>query len=138
MNGREKSLRKGQWPEKSRARKVKGRDLDVACKTKAKSPCEEAMAETLRVLHIFHSASWNGKGLSTFSRPCTFPTLVHIFQPSCQIEWEIVSISLMQDFHAEIGSVQNILPTIDYVTTRVQHALIEVQAVQVKGHCADT
>ena len=56
---------------------------------------------------------------------------------SCQIEWEIVSISLMQHFHAEIGSVQNVLPAVDYVATWVQHALIEVQTIQVKGHCAD-
>ena len=63
-------------------------------------------------------------------------------QPSqdklCQVKWEIVCISFMHHFHPQIGTIQDVLPAIDDMTLCVQHTLVEVEAIQVKGHRANT
>jgi hypothetical protein len=55
-----------------------------------------------------------------------------------QVKWEIVSISFMHDFHPKISTIQDVLPAIYNMTLRVQHTLLEVEAIQVKSHGADT
>ena len=42
----------------------------------------------------------------------------------------------MHHFHPQIGTIQDVLPAIDDMTLCVQHTLVEVEAIQVKGHRA--
>ena len=44
----------------------------------------------------------------------------------------------MHHFHPQIGTIQDVLPTIHDRALCVQHTLIEVEAIQVKGHRANT
>ena len=44
----------------------------------------------------------------------------------------------MHHFHPQIGTIQDVLPAIHDMALCVQHTLIEVEAIQVKGHRANT
>lgn len=56
---------------------------------------------------------------------------------SSQVEGEVVSITLVHDFKAQVGAVENICPSTNHTTLRVDDRLVEVESVEVEGHRAD-
>merc|ERR1712023_209094 len=50
---------------------------------------------------------------------------------------EVVSVALVHHFHAEVGAVQHISPSVQDAALTIQDGLVEVEAVQVEGHGAD-
>ncbi len=48
-----------------------------------------------------------------------------------------MSITLVHDFHTQVGAVEYICPSSNHTTLRVNHRLVEVESVQVERHRAD-
>ena len=48
-----------------------------------------------------------------------------------------MSITLVHDFHAEVGAVQHISPGVQNFALTIKDGLVEVETVQVEGHGAD-
>ena len=46
-----------------------------------------------------------------------------------------MSISLMHYFYTQICAVNNIRPSIDYTTLRVNYGLVKVESIQIECHC---
>jgi hypothetical protein len=44
----------------------------------------------------------------------------------CQIQWKVVSVALMHDFHTKISTIDNVSPSVDYTSFRVNNCLVEV------------
>ncbi len=57
---------------------------------------------------------------------------------SSKVEWEVVSVTLVHDFHAKTSTVENVCPSRENVTIVVQDGLVEVETVQVECHGANT
>ena len=55
-----------------------------------------------------------------------------------QVEGEVVSVALVHDFHTQVSAVDDISPSVDDATLRVDNRLVEVETVQVKRHRGDT
>ena len=49
-----------------------------------------------------------------------------------------MSVALVHHFHAEAGTVQHISPGVQDAALTIKDGLVEVEAVQVEGHGADT
>jgi hypothetical protein len=56
---------------------------------------------------------------------------------SSQVKWEVVSVTLMHDFHPEVSAVQNVSPGVDDTTLAIEDRLVEVETVEVECHGAD-
>ena len=57
---------------------------------------------------------------------------------SSKIQWEIVCVSLVHDFHTQTSTVQNVCPSVEDTTLTVDDGLVEVETVQVECHGANT
>ena len=55
-----------------------------------------------------------------------------------QVEGEVVSVALVHDFHTQVSAVDDISPSVDNATLRVDYRLVEVETVQVESHRGDT
>jgi len=49
-----------------------------------------------------------------------------------------MSVTLVHYFHTEVGTVDDISPSVDSATLRVDDGLVEVETVQVEGHRGNT
>ena len=56
---------------------------------------------------------------------------------SSQVEGEVVSIALVHHFHAQASTVQDVSPGWDDSVLTVNQRLVEVETVQVEGHCGN-
>ena len=56
---------------------------------------------------------------------------------SGQIQWEIVSVTLMHYFHTQTSAVENVCPGVQNTTLTINNGLIEVEAVEVERHSGD-
>jgi hypothetical protein len=56
---------------------------------------------------------------------------------SSQVEGEVVSIALVHHFHTQVSPVEDVGPSADYTTLRVNDRLVEVETVEVERHGAD-
>jgi len=48
-----------------------------------------------------------------------------------------VSVTLVHDFHTQVGTVDHVSPSANHATLRVEDGLVEVETVQVERHGAD-
>ena len=49
-----------------------------------------------------------------------------------------MSVSFVKDFKTKVGSVQNVSPSIDYLTITCNDRLIEIKSIQIERHCRNT
>ena len=49
-----------------------------------------------------------------------------------------MGVSLVHDFHSETCSVKDVCPGVDDVAVRRLDGLVEVESIQVEGHCGYT
>ncbi len=49
-----------------------------------------------------------------------------------------MSVTLVHDFETEVSAVEDVRPGVDDATLRVKDGLVEVEAVEVEGHGADS
>ena len=54
-----------------------------------------------------------------------------------KVQRKIVSITLMHYFHAKVGTVKDVTPSVYNMTLTLNNGLIEVESVEVKSHGAD-
>ena len=55
---------------------------------------------------------------------------------SSEIQGEVVSITLVHDFHTQTSTVEDICPGVDHFTLRLNDGLVEVETIQVECHGA--
>jgi hypothetical protein len=57
---------------------------------------------------------------------------------SSKVKREVVSVTLVHDFHTQTSAVQNVCPSVEYTTLTVNDGLVEVETVEVECHGANT
>ena len=57
---------------------------------------------------------------------------------SCQVQREVVSVTLVHNFHAQVSTVEHVCPSVKDTTLTIKDGLVEVEAVQVEGHGGHT
>jgi hypothetical protein len=57
---------------------------------------------------------------------------------SSKVEREVVSITLVHDFHTQTSTVKNVCPSVEDTTLTIKDGLVEVETVEVKCHGRDT
>jgi hypothetical protein len=57
---------------------------------------------------------------------------------SSEIQWEVVSVTLVHDFHTEVSTVKNVCPGVQDTTLTIKDGLVEVETVQVERHRGNT
>ena len=57
---------------------------------------------------------------------------------SSKVEWEVVSITLVHNFHTQTSAVENVCPGVEHTTLTIDDGLVEVETVQVERHRGDT
>lgn len=55
-----------------------------------------------------------------------------------QIQGEVVGVTFVHDFHTKISTVDDVGPSVDDTSFRVNDSLVKVESVQVEGHGGDT
>ena len=53
---------------------------------------------------------------------------------SSKVEREVVSITLVHDFHAQTSAVENVCPSVDHFALTINDGLVEVETVEVERH----
>ena len=56
---------------------------------------------------------------------------------SSEVEWEVVSITLVHNFHTQTSAVEYVCPGVQNTTLTINNGLIEVEAVEVERHGGD-
>ena len=56
---------------------------------------------------------------------------------SSKVKWEVVSITLVHNFHTQTSTVENVCPGVQNTTLTINNGLIEVESVEVECHGAD-
>ena len=57
---------------------------------------------------------------------------------SSEIQWEVVSVTLVHHFHTKTSTVQNVCPSVEDMTLVVHDGLVEVESVEVERHRGNT
>ena len=57
---------------------------------------------------------------------------------SSEVEWEVVSVTLVHNFHTQTSAVEYVCPGVEHTTLTIDDGLVEVETVQVECHGADT
>ena len=49
-----------------------------------------------------------------------------------------MGVTLMHHLKAQVGTIQNVSPSVDHATIVVQERLVEIKAVEIEGHSGDS